>query len=210
MISNTIPATLTVTPDTVTRTVTSLKEHGVDAEVVNDRTEALAKVKELIPAGVSVQNGSSRTLEEIGYIDYLKSGQHGWNNLHAAIDAVEDPSERARLRKEAVLSDYYVGSVHAIAETGEMVVASASGSQLPHLAFTSQHIVLVAGTQKIVPTLEAAIARLRDHVFPLEDARMKSTGAAGSLIAKILIMAHEPAFMGRTVHLILVNETLGF
>lgn len=198
------------TEDVLTRTVAALAEHGVEAIVVNDRAEALAKVKELIPAGVSVNNGSSRTLEEIGYIDLLKEGTHGWSNLHDGIIAEKDPAKQAELRKHAVLSDYYVGSVHAISATGEMVVASASGSQLPHLVFTSQHLVLVAGTQKIAPSLDEALARLKEYVFPLEDARMKSTGAAGSLIAKILIMAHEPSFMGRTVKLVLVKEKLGF
>lgn len=198
------------TEDTLTRTVAALKERGVEAIVVGSRAEALAKLQELVPAGVSVANGASRTLEEIGYIDYLKQGTHGWNNLHEAILAEQDPEVKAALRKQSVISDYYMGSVHAIAETGEMVIASASGSQIPHLAFTSQHLVLVAGAQKIVPTLDDAMARLKDYVFPLEDARMKSTGAAGSLIAKVLIMAHEPSFMGRTVQLILVNEKLGF
>lgn len=196
--------------ETVERTIAALSEHGVEAIVVNTGAEALAKMKELIPAGVSINNGSSTTLEEIGYINYLKEGMHGWNNLKDAIVAEQDPARQAELRKHSVLSDYYVGSVHAIAETGEMVVASASGSQLPHLVFTSKHLVLVAGTQKIMSTLDAALSRLKEHVFPLEDARMKSTGAPGSVLAKILIMAHEPAFMGRTIQLILVNEKLGF
>lgn len=196
--------------DVLTRTVAALKERGVEAVVVETRADALSKIQELVPAGVSVANGSSRTLEEIGYIDYLKSGKHGWNNLHDAVLAEQDPEKKAALRRESLLSDYYMGSVHAIAETGEMVVASASGSQLPHLTFTSKHLMLVAGAQKIVPTLDDALARLKDYVFPLEDARMKSTGAAGSLIAKVLILAHEPAFMGRTVKLILVKEKLGF
>ncbi len=54
-----------------------------------------------------------------------------------------------------------------------MVIASNSGSQLPHLVFTSPNIILVAGTQKITGTLEDALKRLEDHVLPLEDARMK-------------------------------------
>lgn len=196
--------------DTLTRTVAALKERGVEAIVVNTKEEALAKIKEIVPAGVSIANGGSTTLQEIGYVDYLKEGQHGWNNLHEAVLTEQDPGKKEALRRESLLSDYYMGSVHAIAETGEMVVASASGSQLPHLTFTSKHLVLVAGAQKIVPTLDDALARLKDYVFPLEDARMKSTGAAGSLIAKVLIMAHEPAFMGRTIELILVKEKLGF
>jgi L-lactate utilization protein LutB len=196
--------------ETIARVVAALKEHGVEAIVVNNREEALAKMKELIPAGASLDNGASRTLEEIGYIDYLKEGKHGWNNLKEAVVRETDPAKQSMLRKQALLSDYYAGSVHAIAETGEMMFASMSGSQLPHLVFTSPHLVLVAGTQKIVPTLDEAFKRVREYVLPLEDARMKSTGAAGSMIAKLLILMQEPSFMGRTIQLILVKEKLGF
>ena len=198
------------TEDRINRAIGALKERGVEAIVVPDRVAALAKVKELIPQGVSIDNGSSRTLEEIGLIDLLKEGQHGWNNLHAAVVAEKDPAKQMMLRKEALMSDYYLGSVHAISETGEMVDASASGSQIPALAFTAKHLVLVAGTQKLVSTLADGLTRVKDYVFPLEDARMKSKGAPGTLLAKILIIAHEHPMMGRTVQLILVNEKLGF
>jgi len=105
-------------------------------------------------------NGASRTLEEIGYVDYLKSGTHGWKNLHEEILAEKDPATQALLRKQSVLSDYYLGSAHAVTQTGELVIASNSGSQLPHLAYTSPNIILVVGTHKIVPTLQDALARI--------------------------------------------------
>ncbi|MDZ4299558.1 MAG: LUD domain-containing protein, partial [Candidatus Sungbacteria bacterium] len=63
----------------------ALAKRGVQAVVGGNRAEALEKVKSLIPKGASVMNGSSRTLEEIGFINYLKSGSHGWKNLHEEI-----------------------------------------------------------------------------------------------------------------------------
>ena len=194
----------------VQEAIAALAERGVTAEAVRTGAEALEKIKELIPGGASVMNGSSVTLQQIGFIDYLKSGTHGWNNLHEAILAEKDPAKQAMLRKQSVLSDYYLGSVHALAKTGEMVIASASGSQLPNLAFTSPNIILVAGAQKLVPTLQDALARVEAYVFPLEDQRMKSTGAPGSSLAKILIFNRELPMMKRTVRLIIVNESLGF
>lgn len=155
-------------------------------------------------------NGSSRTLEEIGFIEYLKAEEHGWNNLHAAIFKESDPAKQAQLRKQSVLSDYYIGSAHAVSESGEMVFASNSGSQLPHLVFTSQNLVLVVGTQKITRDLEDARRRVVEHVFPLEDARAKSVGWGGSMLSKELILHRENPKMGRKVHVILVEEKLGF
>lgn len=196
--------------ETVLKTAEALKARNLEVIVVNTKEEAFERVKDLIPKGASVNNGSSVTLQEIGVIDYLKGGGHGWNNLHAAVLAEKDPAKQAELRNLSSFADYYLGSVHALAETGEIVIASASGSQLPSLANTARNLILVVGAQKIVPTLEAALKRLREYVFPLEDQRMKNAGAAGTVLAKILIFEQEPAFMGRTVRVILVNEKLGF
>ncbi len=196
--------------ESVTKTVAALKNNGFNPIVVSTKEEALAKIKELIPAGASVMNGSSQTLSQIGFVDYLKAGQHGWNNLHEAVLKETDEGKKAELRKQSSLSDFYLGSAHALSEGGELVIASASGSQLPHLVFTSQNIILVIGSQKIAPTLEESIKRLREYVFPLENNRMKEVGMGGSIMAKILILEKEPAFMGRSFNIILVNESLGF
>lgn len=192
------------------KTVAALSEKGFLPAIVETKEEALAKIKELVPTGASVMNGSSRTLEQVGFVEYLKSGTHGWNNVHEVILAEKDPARQAELRKQSSLSDFYLGSVHAVAETGELVIASNSGSQLPHLAFTSPSIILVVGAQKITSTLDSALSRLKEHVFPLEDARMKEVGMGGSFISKLLVLYREPTFMGRKVHIIIVNEKLGF
>ncbi|MGC9602517.1 MAG: lactate utilization protein [Minisyncoccia bacterium] len=196
--------------ESIAKTAPALTANGIETVVVGTKEAALEEIKKLIPQGASVMNGSSRTLEEIGYISLLQSGAHGWNNLHAAILAETDKTKQAALRRQAVFSDFYLGSVHAITEGGELLVASGSGSQLPALAFTAKNIIIVAGAQKIVPTLADAFSRLNTYVYPLEDKRMKDAGQGGSTIAKILIVAKEPAWMGRTVRLILVNEPLGF
>jgi len=195
--------------DVIAKTVEAVKARGVEVVVVDNRAEALEKVKGMIPKGADVMNASSRTLEEIGFVEYLKSGAHGWNNLHVAILAENDPQKQAKLRAQSVLSEYFLGSVHAIAETGELVTASASGSQIPGYAFSSSHVIWVAGTQKITPTLEDAFKRVRTYVFPLEDQRMKGLGYPGSAIAKILINERE-ILPDRKATLILVREKLGF
>ena len=196
--------------DIINRTARALKQRGVEAIIVNDRTEALTKIKEFIPKGASINNGSSTTLIEIGLVDYLKSNLSGWNNLHAKVLAEKDPKKKISLGQAALLSEYYLGSVHALAETGEMVIASASGSQLPHIVLTSPNLLFVVGAQKIVPTLEEGMRRLREYVVPLEDKRMKDSGASGTVLSKIVIFEQEPSFTGRRVRLLLVKEKLGF
>ena len=196
--------------DVIKKVEKALAKNGFIPEVVSTKALALSRIKEIIKDGASVMNGASRTLEEIGFINYLKEGKHGWKNLHEAVLNEKDLAKKMLLRKQSVLSDYYLGSAHALTEKGELVIASGSGSQLPHLVFTSPNIILVVGTQKITPNIDTALARLKEYVFPLEDARMKEAGMGGSIISKVLIINCEPAFSQRKVHIILVKEKLGF
>jgi len=196
--------------ESIEKTVNSLKEHNFEPEVVNSKEEALEKILTLIPKGASVMNGASETLHAVGYIDLLKSGEHGWNNLHEAVLKESDPVKQAELRKASVISDFYLGSAHVVTETGEIVIASNTGSQLPHLAFTSPNIILVVGMQKITPTLDIALERIEEYVIPLEDVRMKGVYGYGTTYSKTLILRRENPAMGRHVHVILVKESLGF
>lgn len=194
----------------VTKTAEALHANGIEPFVVGNGAAALAKIKAFIPKGASVMNGASRTLEQIGFVEYLKSGEHDWHNLHASILAEKDPAKQAALRKQATLSDYYLGSVHALAETGEFVIGSNTGSQLPHIVFTSPNLIFVVSTKKIVPTLAAALKRLEEHIFPLEDKNIMAKYNIHTMLAKIVIFKRENLMLGRKVRMILVNENLGF
>lgn len=196
--------------ESIDRVIAALTDHNIQTIVVSDRLQALAQVQTLIPSGASVVNGSSVTLQEIGYIDYLKAGTHGWHNRQADVIAEKDPIKQALLRKEASISDYYLGSVHALTEEGEMIIASGSGSQLPGIVYNAANLIFVVGAQKIVPDLAAGFVRLKEHVFPLENERVQKAYGYGATLAKTLIFHRELANSGRVVRVILVNESLGF
>ncbi|MDB5225031.1 MAG: hypothetical protein JWO43_653 [Candidatus Adlerbacteria bacterium] len=200
------------TDSMINKTVEELTKRNFHPIVVATKEEALAKIKELVPPGASVMNGASKTLEAIGYTDHLKAGNHGWKNLHEDILAEKDPAKQAVLRRQALISDFYLGSVHGLSETGEMLIASNSGSQLPHIAYSSPNVVLVVGAQKIVPTLADTYQRLMTHVIPLEDARMKEVYGpeSGTKLNKEFVFHGEAAYTGRMISVIIVKESLGF
>lgn len=192
------------------KTILSLTDKGYKVFNTQSSTEALEKIKSIIPEGSNVMNGSSITLNQIGFTELLKNNEHKWNNLHEAIVSETDPAKQGKLRKEATLSDYYIGSVHAITEDGDIVIASNTGSQLPNVVFSSNNLIFVIGTQKIVKNLAEAMERLENHVKALEDERSKAAYGVPTSVNKILIFKGENPYMGRTVNIILVNELLGF
>jgi hypothetical protein len=192
------------------KTAVAVRARGVNVDVVEDKAAALARLQTLIPAGATVMTGGSMTLREIGFDDLLISGQHPWRNFKADLLAEKDPHKQSALRMQGTQAEYFLGSANAIAETGELVFASATGSQLPAYAFTSRNVIWVAGAQKITPTLDDALRRAREYVLPLESERQKSLGnKGGSFIGKTLIFEREAPFLRRQLTLILVNESLG-
>lgn len=198
------------TQDSIDKTASALWERNIAVQIVENKDAALTTVKSLLPDGADIMTGASVTLEQIGFVDFLKSGKHPWSNRKTAIVAEQDPAQQAVLRKQATLAEYFLGSVHAITEQGQLLIASASGSQLPSIAYSGKNIILVAGTQKIVPDLEHGMERIRQFIFPLEDQHMKDLGLPGSSINKILVVEREGKTSGRKLHLVLVKEKLGF
>lgn len=206
MAYDTLPA-----PEIVQRTMESVKARGIHAERVDTKEAALERVQALMPPNCVVMTGSSVTLQQIGFEEILISGNHPWRNFKADLLAEKDPVKQSTMRRQGTLAEFFLGSVNALAETGELVFASGSGSQLPAYAYTSRNVIWVAGAQKIAPTLDDALRRVREYVLPLEDQRMKSLGnQAGSRINRILIIEGEPAYLRRNLTLILVNQVLGY
>jgi L-lactate utilization protein LutB len=195
-------------PETVEKTVREIEKRGIKVIVAGNGAEALSVLKQIIPPGSEVMNGSSTTLIEIGYEDYIAGGQTGWNLVHTKITAENDAGKRAELRRKSVASEYFISGANAIAGTGEIVACDASGSRVGAWPFAAGHLILVVGTNKIVPTLGDALDRIHNYAFRLENARAGKAYGTPSVIGKCVILAHERA-VGR-VTLVLVKEALGY
>ncbi|MBI4497614.1 MAG: lactate utilization protein [Chloroflexi bacterium] len=192
---------------TVRATMDALRERNFLPRYVPTRDAALAALQEMVPPGTTVAHGTSTTLIQVGFLTFIEQAE-GYDYLPRRVRAEDDPERRTRLRKEATLADYFLGGVQAIAQTGQVVAADASGGRQAGYIYGANHVIWVAGVNKIVPTLDDALRRLREHAFPLEDQRMKQTGAPGSSINKVVIYERE-SVAGRT-QVLLIGEALGF
>jgi L-lactate utilization protein LutB len=194
--------------ETIGETVTNLEANGFEVVVVDSAEDALETIQSHIPANVSVMNGHSTTLEEIGFTEYLSEGDHGWENLSEEIWSIDDDAERQAARRESQTADYFLGGINAIARTGEMVAADRSGSRIGAYPFAAGNVVIVTGVNKIVDSLDAALDRLESVAYPLENERAKEAYGVESAIAKQLIFRQELE-EGRTT-VVLIREQLGY
>jgi L-lactate utilization protein LutB len=200
---NTLPS-----PDVVDKTVYEIEARGIQVICSQNADEALAVLKKIIPWGAEVMNGSSTTLIEIGYEEFITGGKSGWKVIHDLIRAENDDKKRADLRRKSVTADFFISGANAIASTGEIVACDASGSRVGAWPFAAGHLILVVGINKIVPTLNDALNRVREYAYRLENVRAQKAYGTPSVIGKCVILVHEKN-EGR-VTLILVNEALGY
>ncbi len=193
--------------ESISRTIEALAARNVEALLVESREAALARLKELVPEGCEVFVSTSETLDTIGYTEYMH-GNDRYINLHDRMLAQPDAAAQREFRRTTTTADYFVGSVQAIAETGEIVVASGSGSQIGAFAYGARRVIMVAGTQKICPTLAEAEARTRGFTLERHDRWLEGRGSGPAPIGKFLVMEHEPV-VGR-ITMILIPESLGW
>jgi LUD domain len=204
-----IPATSFADPapaHRLERAAGALRSHGFTVEILDDAAAARTRVKDLIPAGASVFTGASETLRLSGIEEDINtSGRYDALKARSAtLDRVKDLDEIWRLISTP---DVIVGSVHAVTETGSLVIASASGSQIPGYAGGAARVIWIAGAQKVVPDLPTALRRVEEHCLPLESARAQTVYGQPSAVNHLLVL-NAGTRPGRTV--LLLREAIGF
>jgi L-lactate utilization protein LutC len=193
--------------DRVARAAAALEANGIT--VLRARTSAEAKrmVLDLIPAGSQVHQGASRSLEATGITEEIEKSRR-YQPLRPRLYAMDRATQADEIRRLSASPDVMLGSVHAVTETGSLVVASASGSQIGPYASGAGKVILVVGTQKIVPDLEDALRRVHEYAFPLEDARAQAAYGVHSGVNKVLMINRE--WVPGRITVVLCDEALGF
>jgi len=192
---------------TIEKTAEALEKNGIHVLTAETGAEAKEKVFELIPEGAEVMNMSSTTLETIGVAEeIMESGRY--NAVKKELMSMDRETDGLKMQKLGAAPEWAIGSVHAVTEDGKVLIASASGSQLPAYAGGSSHVLWIVGAQKLVKDFDDGIKRLHEYSLPLEDERARKAYGMGSGVNKILVVNKE--FMEGRITMIIVKEKLGF
>ena len=191
----------------VRRTAAALVANGITVLRARNKAEAKRFVLDLIPAGAQVHQGASQSLDAAGISDEIeRSGRY--EPLRPRVFSMDRATQADEIRRLSASPDIMLGSVHALTETGSLVAASASGSQLGPYVSGAGKVILLVGTQKIVPDLEDALGRIDEYAFPLEDARAQAAYGIHSGVNKVLIINRE--WTPDRITVVLCDEPLGF
>jgi hypothetical protein len=190
----------------IARAAEALRGHGFVVEIVEDGDAARDLVLSLVPEGAEVGEGASATMRQIGVTAIIdESGRY--DAVRPRTRAMDRATQMREIRKLGAAPDFQINSVQAVTEDGRMVVVSMTGSQLGPIGFGAGKVVLVVGSQKIVPDMATAFRRIEEYSYPLEDASLQEAFGRHSAINKMLVVNAE--FIPGRITVILVRRPLG-
>ena len=192
--------------------VSNLQKRHFEAYYCDTCQEALEKALELIPEGSSIGWGGAMSAQQIGLIDAVKSGNY------RAIDRMT-AADREQAMRDCLLADVFISGANALSLDGEMVNIDGNGNRVAAIVYGPKSVIVIAGMNKVMDTLDDAITRARTVAAPVNQQRFQLdnpctvTGTCADCLSKtcicnqILITRHcRP--VGR-IKFILVGEDLG-
>ena len=189
----------------IEKAVAALNAKGFAAQSVPNAAAAKEAVLKLVPAGSEVFTYTSATLDGTGLTEALNAAPY--KSLRDKMYGLDRNTQGAEMRAIGAAPAFAVGSLQAVTEDGKLVIASATGSQLPAYAYGAGHVVFVVGAQKIVKDLAEANERIQTYALPLEDVRAKAAYGVNSAVNKTLTLYGEQP--GR-IDVVIVAEEIGF
>lgn len=197
--------------------LTALKANGFEVIYADNANEALDKVMSFIPKRAKVGIGGSVTVRDIGLVEAIEKQS---NTIFMDWGKPLELKEKIKVRKEALTSDVYLTSSNAITLQGQLVNIDGTGNRVSAMIFGPKKVIIVAGANKLVDTLDEALARIRNIAGPLNGKRLNLktpcalTGKCTDCnspdrMCKVkVILEKKPSLSDITI--VLVGENLGY
>lgn len=195
--------------------VKQLKNRHFDAYYCATKEDALRKALELIPEGSSVGWGGAMSAQQIGLLDAVRAGEYVALDREACATA----EEKNAIARKCLDADVFITGANAISMDGQMVNIDGFGNRVAAIIFGPKKVLVIAGMNKVVDALDAAVQRARTVAAPANQQRFGHnnpctvTGTCAdckseSCICNQIVITRHCRPVGR-IQFILVGEALG-
>lgn len=133
----------------------NLERNNFQAAYVETKEEALTLVKTMIPEGSYTASGGSVTLLECGITGFLK-----------------EKTDYHEERRDAYNAEFYLASANAVTDRGEIYEVDGRSNRISAISFGPEKVILVAGINKLVPSLRDAVERVKNTATPANAVRL--------------------------------------
>lgn len=195
--------------------VKNLRSRHYEAYYCETKEAALEKALELIPKGATVGWGGAMSAQQIGLIDAVNNGEY----IAIDRDKAPNPQERVKAMKRCLLADVFITGANALSMDGQMVNIDGNGNRVAAIVYGPDSVVVIAGMNKVMDSLEAAVIRARTVAAPMNKQRFalqtpcEITGTCGDCksegcICNQILVTRNSKPAGR-IKVVLVGEDLG-
>ena len=139
--------------------------HGVYCKTSE---EAREEVMKLIPRGSLVGLGGSSTLIESGLLEVLRDADIRLLDRHKEGLSGDEIYE---MRLKGLTSDVFISGTNAITVKGQLVNCDGMGNRVASLMFGPKKVIVIAGVNKIVDSIDEGIARVKTFASPMNNVR---------------------------------------
>ncbi len=194
--------------------VSAMNKKGFDARVFESADEIVREIAKIVPQNSTFGVGGSVTLKELEIPQKLVALGY---TVNVAYTSDIPASELSRVN---LTSKYYLSGTNALTEDGVLVNTDGRGNRIAAMAYGPEHVFIVAGSNKIVKTLDEAFDRVHNVAAPPNCVRLSKktpcavTGscqncASPDRICRATLVQTHP-MSGQTCHVFLLDRSLGF
>lgn len=195
------------------KVIRGLESRNMTGYYAENREEALQLALSLIPEGSTVTMGGGMSVHEIGLSAVLKAGNYQFIDR----DAYDDKRAAALLAYDA---DVFLASCNAVTDDGVLVNIDGNSNRVSAIAFGPKKVVFIVGMNKVCADIDSAMKRARNVAATTNAQRFglstpcSKTGAcfnckSPDTICCQFLVTRFSRHKDR-IHLILVNDSLGF
>ncbi len=199
--------------DTVIKGLTKRHMEGHYCENIKEAKELAMS---LVAEGSTAAWGGSVTLDEVGILDALRNRSD--ISLFDRTKATS-PEETKKIFHDSLSCDYYFMSSNAITQDGELVNIDGTGNRVAALIYGPEHVIILAGMNKIATNVEEAIRRSRNVAASQNCIRLNknnpcaANGVCGNCLTDTIcdqIVITRASRIPNRIKVILIGEELGF
>lgn len=208
--------------DRIQWTMRALEANGMRASYTATSQEAVQIVKSLLKKGDVISCGGSVTLKESGIHELMKSGEYNFLDRDAA------GKSGGEICHQALNCDVYLTGTNAITEKGELYNVDGNGNRVAALVYGPETVLVIAGVNKIVRDLDAAVYRVKTIAAPANGKRLqkdtpcaktgrclypdssdmtKGCSSDGRICRHFLVTGKQ---IKKRIYVILIGESLGY
>jgi len=193
-------------------TLVAIRKNNMTAVFAKNKELAVDEVMKRIPPKAKVTHGGSLSIDELGLIEALQKGDY--NYLRKV-----PPDKNSEERRKAFYADIFLTSVNAVTRDGRLIAIDGTGNRTAAILFGPKKVIVVAGINKIVETLEDGMKRIKEYVAPVH-ARRRNWDLPCTRTGKCINCKHRNRICNKTmiveyerdkdrITVILIGHTLG-